>query len=143
MKGGFIQIGPNGEVDQGEFALSKPGRVRFQYNPPTPTLIVSDGSTVAVENTRLKTIDKYPLSDTPLGLILGDKIDLAHNRQVVGVEHQQGALVIKARTSTNRTQSNIAWSSPNPRSNCANGRWWTIRACRPPWRCAMCKPAWP
>ncbi|MBV9692532.1 MAG: outer membrane lipoprotein carrier protein LolA, partial [Alphaproteobacteria bacterium] len=51
MKGGFIQIGPDGQVDEGEFDLMKPGRIRFQYDPPTPTLIVSDGKTVAVENT--------------------------------------------------------------------------------------------
>ncbi len=123
MKGGFVQIGPDGQVDQGTFALAKPGRIRFEYAPPTPTLIVSDGSTVAVENTKLKTVDRYPLGDTPLDLILGDTIDLAHNRAVVGVERQQDALVIRARSNTNRTQSNITLTFSQPELEL---RQWTV-----------------
>ena len=69
MKGGFVQIDPNGDVDQGTFAISKPGRMRFEYKPPAPTLIVSDGRTVAVVNSQLKTLDSYPLNQTPLDLI--------------------------------------------------------------------------
>ena len=123
MKGGFVQIGPDGQIDQGEFALSKPGRIRFQYYPPTPTLIVSDGSTVAVENTRLKTVDRYPLSDTPLGLILGDNIDLLHDREIVGIEREQDAVVIKARSSSNRTQANITLTFAEPELEL---RQWTV-----------------
>lgn len=107
MKGGFIQIGPDGEIDQGEFSLAKPGRIRFQYQPPTPTLIVSDGTKVAVENTQLKTVDRYRLSETPLNLILADKIDLANDRDIVGIDREQGALVVRARSNSYRTQGNI------------------------------------
>jgi len=99
MKGGFVQIGPDGQIDQGAFLLSKPGRIRFQYDPPAPTLIVSDGTTVAIENIKLKTVDRYPLSKTPLDIILGDVIDLKHNHDIVGIEHQQDALLVKARSS--------------------------------------------
>jgi outer membrane lipoprotein-sorting protein len=58
MTGGFTQIDPNGDVDQGTFAMAKPGKMRFEYKPPAPTLIVSDGKTVAVQNTLLKTVDR-------------------------------------------------------------------------------------
>jgi outer membrane lipoprotein-sorting protein len=108
MKGGFVQIDPDGQVDQGTFALSKPGRMRFEYAPPASTLIVSDGTTVAVQNPKLRTIDKYPLSQTPLDLILGDKIDLLHNHSIVGVGRQQDQFVIKARSRGGRTQGNIS-----------------------------------
>src|SRR6266481_4235745 len=64
LKGGFVQIGPNGAVDEGIFYISKPGKMRFEYKPPSPTLIVADGNTVAVANTRLNTVDRYPLSET-------------------------------------------------------------------------------
>src|ERR1700722_7417580 len=53
LEGGFVQIGPEGQIDQGTFYIQKPGRMRFEYAPPSPTLIVSDGSTVAGENTKL------------------------------------------------------------------------------------------
>ncbi len=76
LKGGFVQIDPNGDLEQGEFYLAKPGRMRFEYHPPSPTLVVSDGDTVAIKNNKLKTVDRYPLTDTPLDLILSDKIDL-------------------------------------------------------------------
>ena len=108
LKGSFVQIDPDGQVDQGTFALSKPGRMRFEYKPPASTLIVSDGETVAIQNPKLKTIDKYPLSQTPLDLILGDKIDLLHNHSIVGVDRKKDAFVVKARSRGGKTQGNIS-----------------------------------
>lgn len=108
LKGTFVQIDPDGQVDQGTFALLKPGRMRFEYKPPASTLIVSDGETVAIQNPKLKTIDKYPLSQTPLDLILGDKIDLLHNHSIVGVDRQKDAFVVKARSRGGKTQGNIS-----------------------------------
>lgn len=108
LKGNFVQIDPDGQVDQGTFALSKPGRMRFEYAPPASTLIVSDGETVAIQNPKLKTLDKYPLSQTPLDLILGDKIDLLHNHSIVGVDRQKDQFVVKARSRGGKTQGNIS-----------------------------------
>jgi outer membrane lipoprotein-sorting protein len=108
LKGSFVQIDPDGQVDQGTFALSKPGRMRFEYKPPASTLIVSDGETVAIQNPKLKTLDKYPLSQTPLDLILGDKIDLLHNHSIVGVDRQKDQFVVKARSRGGKTQGNIS-----------------------------------
>jgi outer membrane lipoprotein-sorting protein len=108
MKGGFVQIDPDGQVDQGTFALSKPGRMRFEYAPPASTLIVSDGTTVAVQNPKLRTVDKYPLSQTPLELILGDNIDLLHNHSIVGAGRQQDQFIVKARSRGGNTQGNIS-----------------------------------
>jgi outer membrane lipoprotein-sorting protein len=114
MKAGFAQTGPDGELDVGQLSLSKPGRVRFQYDPPAPTLIVSDGSTVAIQNTRLKTVDRYPLSQTPLDLILADTINLKRNHEIVGVEHQQGALIVKARSSNFGVHADIELTFAEP-----------------------------
>jgi outer membrane lipoprotein-sorting protein len=108
MKGGFVQIDPDGQVDQGTFALSKPGRMRFEYAPPASTLIVSDGTTVAVQNPKLRTVDKYPLSQTPLELVLGDNIDLLHNHSIVGAGRQQDQFIVKARSRGGNTQGNIS-----------------------------------
>mgnify|MGYP001556670105 FL=1 len=123
MKGGFVQIDPNGDVDQGNFDISKPGRMRFEYKPPAPTLIVSDGKTVAVANTQLKTIDSYPLDQTPLDLILGDSIDLADSHEIVGVARQQDSFIVKARSRGGRTQGNITLTFSEPELEL---RQWTV-----------------
>jgi outer membrane lipoprotein-sorting protein len=115
VKGGFVQIDPDGRESEGTFYISKPGKMRFEYKPPSPTLIVADGHTVAVANRRLNTVDRYSLADTPLNVILGDKIDIRRNPQLVSVQHQQGMIVIGLRTSQNRSKANIllVFSEPN------------------------------
>ena len=97
MEGSFVQIGPEGQIDQGRFYIEKPGRMRFEYTAPNPTLIVSDGRWVAVENTKLNTVDRYALWTTPLNLILGDDIDLRDNADILSVAHKGDELVVTAR----------------------------------------------
>ena len=108
LKSNFTQLGPQGQLDQGTFYLEKPGRLRFSYAPPSPTTIVATGGNVYVENARLNTIDRYRLSNTPLGILLDEDINLMRNSAILGVEEQNGALIVQARTSDNRNQSNIA-----------------------------------
>ena len=123
LEGGFVQIGPNGEIDQGRFYLVKPGKLRFEYQAPSPLLIVCDGRTFAVFNKKLKTVDRYPLSATPLDLLLGDKVDLYHNDAIVRVRRQPGSLMIEARTAKNRAKANIAITFTYPALEL---RQWTV-----------------
>jgi outer membrane lipoprotein-sorting protein len=85
LVGDFVQIGPDGSRSEGQFYIQKPGKVRFEYDPPTPTVVVSDGQTVAVRNRDLATQDPYPLSETPLRFLLADKIDLLKDTNVISV----------------------------------------------------------
>jgi outer membrane lipoprotein-sorting protein len=114
MRGSFLQVGPEGDVAQGQFFLVKPGRIRFQYDPPAPMLIVSDGRTVAVQNLKLNTVDRYPISQTPLDLISGDDIDLRHNSDITGVIHQQDALIVKAHSGNFGVHADIAFTFAEP-----------------------------
>ena len=123
LQGMFVQIGPDGQLDQGRFYLEKPGRMRFEYRPPNPVLIVADGRTVAVANRKLKTVDRYPLSATPLDLILADKMDLRHDNSILAVRHEPGLLIIEARTSTNRSKPNLSLVFADP---VLELRQWTI-----------------
>lgn len=115
LKGTFVQIGPEGHVDEGRFYIQKPGRMRFEYASPNPTLIVSDGSTVAITNKALNTTDRYPIWTTPLNLILSDSVNLKHNPAIIAVTHQDGQLVIGARSHSSRAEGNITlvFSEPN------------------------------
>jgi outer membrane lipoprotein-sorting protein len=108
MQGHFVQIGPDGHIDEGVVYIKKPGEMRFEYAPPSPTLIVCDGLDIAVFNTQLHTVDRYPLSVTPLNILLSDHVDLSRNNAVTGVEHQAGSLIVDARSNDRRASGNIS-----------------------------------
>jgi len=85
MVGNFVQVGPDGSRVKGEFYMQKPGRVRFEYDPPSPIEIIADGQSVVVRDRKLATQDVYPLSQTPLRFLLSDRIDLIRDTNVVAV----------------------------------------------------------
>jgi len=85
LSGNFIQIGPDGGRTEGTFYIQKPGKVRFEYNPPSPIDVIADGSSVVVRDRKLATQDLYPLSQTPLRYLLADKIDLQRDTHLVSV----------------------------------------------------------
>ena len=85
MVGNFVQIGPDGGRTEGTFYIQKPGRVRFEYNPPSPIDIIADGSSVVVRDRKLATQDLFPLSQTPLRYLLADHIDVLRDTDVVSV----------------------------------------------------------
>jgi outer membrane lipoprotein-sorting protein len=114
LRSGFIQLGPGGQLDQGEFLLDKPGRLRFAYDPPNPTLIVATGGKIYVKNNRLNTVQNYDVSDVPLDLLLGDNVNLKRNNAITGIDVRSDALVLHARTTSNRQQGNITLVFSNP-----------------------------
>jgi outer membrane lipoprotein-sorting protein len=85
LVGDFVQVGPDGARTKGTFYLQKPGRVRFEYDPPSPIDIIADGESVAVRDRTLATQDIYPLSQTPLRFLLSQRINLLKDTNVVGV----------------------------------------------------------
>jgi outer membrane lipoprotein-sorting protein len=80
MMGEFVQFGPKGEQTGGKFYIERPGKVRFDYEAPATFRVTADGRNVLLQNTKLKTMDAYPLSQTPLKLLLDNKIDLSGGR---------------------------------------------------------------
>lgn len=80
MMGEFVQFGPRGEQTGGKFFIERPGRLRFNYEKPSAFRVVSDGKSVVISNRKLKTADLYPLSKTPLKLLLDERIDISGNR---------------------------------------------------------------
>ena len=85
LVGDFVQVGPDGRRSEGKIYLQKPGRVRFEYKPPSPIELVSDGSSLVVRDRKLETQDLYPLSQTPLRFLLADRIDLTKDTTVIAV----------------------------------------------------------
>ncbi|HZD25917.1 MAG TPA: outer membrane lipoprotein carrier protein LolA [Alphaproteobacteria bacterium] len=91
----FEQIGPDGGLSRGRFYLKRPGRLRFEYEPPTPLLIVADGTWLIVYDKELKQVSRFPLFSTPLGVLVADRIDLGKGVKVTRVDRQAGILRLR------------------------------------------------
>jgi len=85
LSGNFVQVGPDGGRTQGEFNISKPGKVRFEYADPSPIELIADGQSVVVRDRRLATQDVYPLSQTPLRFLLSDHVDLVKDANLTAI----------------------------------------------------------
>lgn len=83
--GDFVQVGPDGRRTEGKFYLQKPGRMRFEYDDPSPLELISDGRSVAIRDRKLATQDLLLLSQTPLRFLLADRIDLLKEGNIVNV----------------------------------------------------------
>ncbi|TXN53026.1 outer-membrane lipoprotein carrier protein LolA, partial [Methylobacterium sp. WL2] len=94
LTGSFMQIGADGRRIGGKLTLAKPGRLRFDYDQPSPLEVVADGTSVAVRDRKLATQDLYFIAQTPLKFLLREKIDLARDLSVTDVAHDPGGVRI-------------------------------------------------
>lgn len=107
LQGRFVQASPGGGRASGTFYIQRPGRLRFDYDPPSPLLIVSDGSVVAIRDSDLRTTERTPLRSTPLNIILGSQIDLERDARILRVSSAGPWLMITARDRTGQTDGQI------------------------------------
>ncbi|MCT7376453.1 outer membrane lipoprotein carrier protein LolA [Chelativorans salis] len=94
MTGEFVQFGPRGEQTGGKFYIERPGKLRFDYEGSSGFRVVSDGTSVVVRNKRMNTADVYPLSQTPLKLLLDERIDLS-GEKVQSVQQDEDLTTVK------------------------------------------------
>ena len=114
LQGRFIQVASNGVQDSGDFYLRRPGGLRFEYDEPNPILIVADGTWVVLSDRKLKTVDRYPLSATPLKYLLKKEVDLASESNVVAVEREPGVLIVVAREDDGPAQGELTLIFSDP-----------------------------
>ena len=86
FSGRFAQYAADGSFAQGQVYIKRPGKLRFEYDAPNPLLIVSDGVTLTQQDKALETIDRVPLSATPLNYFLKENINLANDTEVIGLQ---------------------------------------------------------
>lgn len=94
LRGDFTQISPRGQATRGVLLLSKPGNIRFDYAPPNPLLIVSDGKWLTIMNRAKQKGDQVPLKSTPLRLIVAPTIDLMAEANVLAFEQVDGLTTV-------------------------------------------------
>jgi outer membrane lipoprotein-sorting protein len=92
LKARFLQIGPDGQTTEGQAWLQRPGRMRFQYDPPSQLLLVAGHGMAIFHDQQLDQTSTIPLSSTPLGLLLADHIHLQGDVTVTRYSHPAGQI---------------------------------------------------
>lgn len=94
LRARFTQFSPDGSQSDGVLSLDRPGRARFDYDDPSPILLVADGSTVAIADFQLETLDRVPLGATPLAPLLETDETLAQTGAVTDAGRAEGRLYL-------------------------------------------------
>lgn len=85
-EGRFTQISDRAFPNTGTFALRRPKRMRFDYDDPSPLLIVADGTTIAIADRELETVDRFPLGNSILRFLLQDEPDFEAKANILSVK---------------------------------------------------------
>ncbi len=94
----FTQINGDGSKSTGRLFIKRPGRVRFEYDPPQKALVLASAGTVAIFDPKSnQAAEQYPLKRTPLNLILKRRVDLKRAKMVVGHKSDGKTTTIIAR----------------------------------------------
>ena len=103
----FLQISQQGGIAKGKFYLSRPGKMRFEYEPPTPILMVADGNFLVYYDSMLKQTSHLPLSTTPVSLLVREQIRMSGDVTVTGIERGPGTLRVTLRQTKEPDQGAI------------------------------------
>lgn len=107
-EGEFTQINDDGTISTGQIYIKRPGRVRFEYNPPEQTLVVADGDTVGIIDPKSNTGgEAYPLDRTPLKIILARTVDFGRARMVTGHTSDGTTTTVRAQDPAHPEYGNI------------------------------------
>lgn len=92
LRARFLQVAENGASAEGDIMISRPGRMRIEYDPPSPHLIVANGSFLIYHEKKLNQTSYLPLSSSLAGFLVRDTIRLSGDVVVTGFEQQKGVV---------------------------------------------------
>jgi outer membrane lipoprotein-sorting protein len=92
LKARFLQVAQNGASAEGTAWIWRPGRMRFDYDPPEPLLLVASHGQFMLYDRELKQPTTVPVSQTPLAILLREEIRLSGDVTVTGLERSGGFL---------------------------------------------------
>lgn len=105
LTGDFRQINDDGSVSTGKLYIRRPGRMRFEYDPPEQALVIAAASAVVIIDKKSnQPPETYPLNRTPLSLLLGRDIDLTRAKMVRNATFDGRATIVTAEDPDNLEQ---------------------------------------
>ncbi|MCA8867282.1 MAG: outer membrane lipoprotein carrier protein LolA [Rhodobacteraceae bacterium] len=96
-RGEFTQINQDGTISTGTLYIHRPGRMRFDYDPPSPALVMAGGGTVAIFDRKSnEPPQQFPLKRTPLSVILARDVDLGQADMITGHREEDQVTIVTA-----------------------------------------------
>jgi outer membrane lipoprotein-sorting protein len=123
LKARFVQTNPNGSIIQGTFYVRRPGRLRFEYDPPSQLKIVADGFQVTMWDPTTKDFGQWPIGWTAVSFLVKDPMSLSGDLRVEKLERVNGLIeATMSQTKKPKDGKVIVRFSENP----LTWRGWTI-----------------
>ncbi|MEC7793267.1 LolA family protein [Pseudooceanicola nitratireducens] len=98
----FTQIAGDGSVSTGTLYLKRPGKMRFEYDPPNKAYVIADHGVVGIFDEKGdESVEQYPLKRTPLNIILDETVDLGRANMVTGHREEGPSTIVKAQDPEN------------------------------------------
>jgi outer membrane lipoprotein-sorting protein len=94
LKGTFVQTSPDKKRLRGKVFMKKPGRIRFEYAPPSRQLIISDGKQIAIQDLDINTDDRVMVDQTPFRMLLKTDVDLLRDARILEVQEDADLLIV-------------------------------------------------
>lgn len=94
LKAHFLQIAPDGSSAEGTAWMARPGRMRFQYDPPAPLLLIAGHGVFTYYDRELRQVTEIPLGQTPLGILLAEHVSFSDGVTVTGFERLPGQIQV-------------------------------------------------
>lgn len=94
LKGSFVQTSPDNKRMRGRFFVKRPGRLRFEYAPPSRQLIISDGQEVSIQDLDINTDDRIALDQTPFRILLRKDVDLIRDARILEVQEAEDLAIV-------------------------------------------------
>ncbi len=92
MTAEFVQVDRSGRALPGKLILKRPGKVRFQYAPGNPLLIVGDGNWLTMIDYSVRQVSRWPVGNSPLSVLTNPRADLARFARIIPAAAGQVAL---------------------------------------------------
>jgi len=108
LRADFLQVSSNGNMATGKLYMARPGKIRFEYDPPSPILLLSDGYFLRYVDKDLEQVTHLWLDNTPIGFLLDEDIKLSESITVTKFSQNANVLIINLKNSENPEQGAIS-----------------------------------
>lgn len=92
LRAKFLQVAPDGSISGGQAWIARPGRLRFEYDPPAPFLLIATHGQLVFQDSSIRQQSQAPLSSTPLGMLLAQRVTLSGEISVTGMRRLPGEI---------------------------------------------------
>lgn len=91
----FLQVADNGQAVSGQLTIARPGRMRFEYDPPSPMMLIADGTFLIYIDRALGQTTHVFLRNTPVGVLVAENIKLGGALTITGFPRGPGVLRVR------------------------------------------------